>query len=260
MKSLKHEIIKIGGLFFCCLIFLFSSGTVLAAPAPDIQIEIGGLKLEDSPPCEPGKPCPIDWIGQYVAALYRYGVGLAAGLSVIMIMAGGFLWLSSGGSPDRVNKAKDFIISALAGLMLAMFSFIILYTVNPRLTSLDTVNINSPSAPVAGADGERPDGGISENELVNKFFNNSGLADPMVRNYNLIESGDTYDRFTFEVEPTPEVSRFLVSQAELRMDDSKPYYAYSYTQNSIRYISVWNQGLSEIDNEEVWRVEVITQE
>ncbi|MBI3290994.1 DUF1634 domain-containing protein [Candidatus Falkowbacteria bacterium] len=133
------------------LFFLFLPGLSLAQEGlkPDIQVSIPGTNLKadlQAVNCDPGskEPCSIGWIGQYVGALYRFGVAIAAALSVIMIMAGGFLWLTSGGSPDRVNKAKDFITSALAGLMLALFSFIILYTVNPRLVTLEPSQIRSP--------------------------------------------------------------------------------------------------------------------
>ena len=43
---------------------------------------------------------------KYLVALYRYGVWLAAGLAVIMIMIGGFVWMTAGGSAERVGSAK----------------------------------------------------------------------------------------------------------------------------------------------------------
>ena len=144
-------------LFFYFFIFLFSYGVVLAADpldSPGIQIEIGGfsnakfdapVEYECPDSQKAGEKClAIGWIGQYIGAVYRYGVGLAAVLAVIMIMAGGFLWLISAGSPERVSKARDFITSALSGLLLALFSFIILYTVNPRLTGLEPLVVKVP--------------------------------------------------------------------------------------------------------------------
>jgi len=76
-------------------------------------------------------------IGQYIFAIYNIAIGLAAILAVIMIMAGGVLWLLAGGSPERVNNAKSYISSALLGLFLALSSFIILQTINPRLIELE---------------------------------------------------------------------------------------------------------------------------
>ncbi|MFA5021855.1 MAG: hypothetical protein WC508_02155, partial [Patescibacteria group bacterium] len=51
--------------------------------------------------------------------------------------------LMSAGSPDKVGKAKEFITAALTGLVLALFSFLILNTVNPRLTQLQPLQVNS---------------------------------------------------------------------------------------------------------------------
>ncbi len=103
----------------------------------ETQVKIGGQTLKFSQPQCEGDKCEITWIGDYISAIFSYGVGLAAVLAVIMIMVGGFLWLTSGGSPDRVGKAKEFISSALLGLVLALLSFVILYTINPRLVALE---------------------------------------------------------------------------------------------------------------------------
>jgi hypothetical protein len=108
---------------------------------PNLQMKIGSGEIAFDPIiCDKGI-CSIPWIGQYVEAIYQYGIGLAAILATVMIMVGGFLWLTSAGSPDRVSKAKEFITSALTGLVLALFSYMILYTVNPQLVNLRPVQV-----------------------------------------------------------------------------------------------------------------------
>lgn len=120
---------------------------------PEIEVEIGGFSKDSfdffsslstvACPGGGGDCIEVDWLSKYIGAIYKYGVGLAAVLATIMIMVGGFLWLTSAGSPDRVGKAKEFITSALTGLFLALFSFIILYTVNPRLVDLDPLYVKT---------------------------------------------------------------------------------------------------------------------
>ncbi|MFA6410555.1 MAG: pilin [Candidatus Buchananbacteria bacterium] len=139
---------------------------------PQLSITIGQTKIAfNEVNCEGGK-CSIPWISQYISALYAYGVGAAAILAMVMIMVGGFIWLLSAGSPDKVGKAKEFITSALTGLLLALFSFLILNTVNPKLTSLDTLQVNdiryiapdalsSPSWTVQGGGGTGGSGGAA---------------------------------------------------------------------------------------------------
>jgi len=152
-------------LCFFFSIFLFYSGIVLAKTEtytlqeedvnkmkPVITVEIGGFSgwqntggwskgTEYCPGgAKAGTEClQVNWISDYIVAIYKYGIGLAAVLAVVVIMVGGFIWLVSGGSSTRVSTAKDFIVSALAGLMLALFSFVILYAVNPRLVSLGPI-------------------------------------------------------------------------------------------------------------------------
>ena len=104
-----------------------------------------------------GGECEIPWMSEYISALYQYGVGLAAVLAAVMIMVGGFIWLMSGGSPDKVGKAKDFIISALSGLFLALFSFMILNGINPRLVEIDPLAVVLPKFEPRSNDGYDPE-------------------------------------------------------------------------------------------------------
>jgi len=76
-------------------------------------------------------------LAQYIISLYRFGVWFAISLSIFMIMFGGFQWLVSGGSPDRIGRAKGYISNALIGLILALASYIILETINPQLVNLE---------------------------------------------------------------------------------------------------------------------------
>lgn len=81
---------------------------------------------------------------QYILSLYRFAIWIAITLAIFMMMAGGFQWLTAGGSPDRVGKAKGFISNAIIGLVIALFSFMVLQTINPRLVELTLPEINGP--------------------------------------------------------------------------------------------------------------------
>jgi hypothetical protein len=93
---------------------------------PDFKsvIEIGGNSL-----------------GEYILSLYQFFTGAIAILAVIMIMIAGYRWLLSSGSSERVSKSKDMIINAVVGLILALTSYILLYTLNPNLVKLKSLNI-----------------------------------------------------------------------------------------------------------------------
>jgi len=102
----------------------FESGTssCYAKPVPtELGVKIGGLKQAT--------------IAQYVAAAYTYVLGAAAVLAVIMIMVGGFRWITAAGGP-QIEGARKMIIGAIVGLVLAFASYLLLQTVNPAIVSL----------------------------------------------------------------------------------------------------------------------------
>ncbi len=68
----------------------------------------------------------------YFNAWYKFLTGAVGIMATIMIMYGGFKWLTSRGGGD-VGQAKDIIFSALLGLVLALLSWVILNTINPQL-------------------------------------------------------------------------------------------------------------------------------
>jgi 3D (Asp-Asp-Asp) domain-containing protein len=123
---------------------------------PKLQIPIPGLTLTteesklkictecadpeiiDPAECPPEK-CKnwayrIPWIGEYLAALYKWAVGALAILAVVMIMINGVRWILAGGSPDKISEAKKGISSAIIGLVLVLLVHQILSLVDPRLT------------------------------------------------------------------------------------------------------------------------------
>ncbi len=98
-----------------------------------------------------------DTLGKYIKAVYQYGVGLVSILAVVMIMWGGFKYIFAAGSKDRVQGAKATMISATMGLILALGSYILLYTINPDLVVLRDLVVPEPeiklSCPAIGDKG-----------------------------------------------------------------------------------------------------------
>ncbi len=81
---------------------------------------------------------------EYIRVMYRFAIWIAITLGIFMMMMAGFQWLTAGGSPDRVGKAKGYISNAIIGIIIALFSFIILQTINPRLVELTLPEIKGP--------------------------------------------------------------------------------------------------------------------
>lgn len=83
-------------------------------------------------------------LNTYIPAVFNLTIGIAGVLAVIMIIIGGVEYMTTdaiGGKSD----AKGRISNALLGLLLVLISWILLHTINPKLTifdlSVDDVNV-----------------------------------------------------------------------------------------------------------------------
>ncbi len=60
-------------------------------------------------------------IGKVIYAV----MGLVGSISLAMFVYGGIVWLTSGGSPDKVKKGKDVLVWAVIGLAIIFSSYAI---------------------------------------------------------------------------------------------------------------------------------------
>lgn len=112
-------------------------------PFDDMQITIPGLKKFSEPkPCadDSSKMC-VNWIGEYIAGIYNYGINIVGILAAIVIMIGGVLWLLAGGNSSKIGEAKKWIGASIGGLVIALASYTILYQINPNLTIFKPLRI-----------------------------------------------------------------------------------------------------------------------
>lgn len=83
----------------------------------------------------------IPFLGEYISAVYKYVVGIAGIVSVIVIIFSGFQWTASGGSEETIKKAQERIVAALIGLLLSVGSYTLLYNINPELVSFRNLKV-----------------------------------------------------------------------------------------------------------------------
>jgi hypothetical protein len=88
------------------------------------------------------------WIGEYITGIYNYGLSVAGILAAIMLMAGGLLWLVSGGDAGRITQAKELIVGSITGLIILAASFIILVQINPNLVKFNPLSIGTISSDI----------------------------------------------------------------------------------------------------------------
>ena len=79
---------------------------------------------------------------QYVSVVYKYLMGFAMTVSIVFIMIGGLRYVTAGGmtkdsdDKDTITGAKKMMVQAVEGFVLLLFTYVILYTVNPQLLRL----------------------------------------------------------------------------------------------------------------------------
>jgi hypothetical protein len=74
-------------------------------------------------------------IEQYVSYVFNFSIAAAVLLAVIMIFVGGFEYVTSE-IPGAKSNAKSRIQGAIGGLIMVLVSYLILYTLDPRLTNI----------------------------------------------------------------------------------------------------------------------------
>lgn len=116
---------------------------------PELQISIPGLKLTPSSSInyidnqDGSYQVEIPWLSEYLLSIYNYGLAIAGILAAIILMAGGALWLISGGQAAKITQAKELITGSIVGLAILMSAYLILFQINPDLTKLNPVKIGT---------------------------------------------------------------------------------------------------------------------
>ncbi|MFA5021101.1 MAG: glycoside hydrolase family protein [Patescibacteria group bacterium] len=75
-------------------------------------------------------------LGEYIKIWYGFMLGTVGILATIMIMWGGFKYLTSRGDKAMIESAKAQIISAITGVVLAFGTYTILNLINPALLTI----------------------------------------------------------------------------------------------------------------------------
>ncbi len=111
------KIIKLFGisLFYICLLSIFKT------PAYALPTVLGNI---DTTP---------EGLAGWVLSK---GIGLAGGTAFLLMLFGGFKFLTSAGDPNKLQEATDVIMSAIAGLLMILFSVFLLRLIGVSILGL----------------------------------------------------------------------------------------------------------------------------
>jgi hypothetical protein len=121
-------------LIFVLLFFsttLVTRNVLAQGPQPVITCPGGGDGINTAIGC-----IPIGSQGGLIGFVLSWAIGIGGGIAFILIVSAGFLILTSGGNPQRLQSGKELLTSAISGLLLLIFSIFIL-----RIIGVDILKI-----------------------------------------------------------------------------------------------------------------------
>lgn len=79
---------------------------------------------------------PIGDTQSLLIFILRWAIGVGGGISLLLIIIASFMTITSSGNPERVQAGKELLTSAIAGLIMLIFSFFILKVIGVDLLKL----------------------------------------------------------------------------------------------------------------------------
>lgn len=128
-----------------------TTGSIVTIPA-DWDISSEGMPWdkgtnnpfkEDSPTCPDGNSIntaigciPINNTDEFISFVLRWAVGVGGGIAFLLIVLAGFQIMTSSGNPDRLKAGQELMTSAIAGLILLIFSVFVLKIIGVDILGL----------------------------------------------------------------------------------------------------------------------------
>ena len=132
--------------------YLFSESS--RPTAPNLQVKIPFLSFSsigDTGTIRFGNTVydkwEIYWIRDYISGVYKFALVAAGILVVTMIMVGGILYTTAAGNQNRIAQGMEYISSAITGLVILIFAYMILWVVNSDIVKTQgiiTYGLKSP--------------------------------------------------------------------------------------------------------------------
>lgn len=109
---------------------------------PNLEIPIPTVNFSGVDFSKDGTNAAIPYIAEYITGLYAYLVSIAGVVAVVMMIIGGFQYLTAGGDAGRMKAAKERITNAVAGILLTLGAYTLLNTISPQLVQLKPLSLN----------------------------------------------------------------------------------------------------------------------
>ena len=111
------------------LVFGLSSSLLLSLSIPQV-LACAANEVETGVGC-----VPTDASG-LAKFLVRLIVGVAGGVALLLLIIGSAQFIASGGDPDSIDEAKEKITAAVSGILLIIFSLLVLKVIGVDILGL----------------------------------------------------------------------------------------------------------------------------
>lgn len=114
--------------------------------SPTLSIEIPGVTftLPTSSKSAVGETTlSINYLAEYISGVYKYLLGIATTIAIVVIMVSGLQWTLGGVTADAISKAQARIKNAVTGLVLLLSTYVLLFTINPELITFGPLTLTS---------------------------------------------------------------------------------------------------------------------
>lgn len=127
------------GAFFVSFADAQSSEVQVSGDAIPIRTEvvIPGSQVEAT--AEGAVKTVVSGLAGYIEDIYNFLISIVTLVAGVMLMIGGYQYLTAGGNAERARVARKRIADALIGMALALGSFFILNTINPNLLRFEPI-------------------------------------------------------------------------------------------------------------------------
>jgi hypothetical protein len=82
----------------------------------------------------------------YILAIYQFGIWTVGIAAMLMIIIGGFMYMTAAGNTSKAGTAKTVITDAIYGLIVALAAYLLLFIINPDLVGVD-ISMSPSAAP-----------------------------------------------------------------------------------------------------------------
>lgn len=91
-----------------------------------------GTKLKTAIGCIP----VLDTKEAFLSFVLKWAVGIGGGIAFLLIIYAGFMIMTSAGNPERLKAGQELLTSAISGLILLIFSVVILKIIGVDILKL----------------------------------------------------------------------------------------------------------------------------